>query len=130
MSLDAALEDLTATYTLEVVVAAQAVGLGQAVPQGAVAIGAARNGLQRVTRAHHIHPRAGSRVTPVNGPVAKVKVGHSCTASFKANPPEHLTGDDQLPLNLAVLVNVEGPPCCVVDEGAVFGSVFGVGDRC
>jgi hypothetical protein len=33
-------------------------------------------------------------------------------------------------LNLAILVNVKGPPCCVVDEGAVFGGVFGVCDRC
>ena len=121
--------DGQALADFEVVVAAQPVSLSQAVPQGAVAIGVAGNGLQRVTRAHHIHPRAGSRVTPVNGPVAKVEVGHGCTGSFKADPPEHLTGNDQLPLNLAVLVNVEGPPGCVVDEGAVFGSVFGVGDR-
>ncbi len=44
--------------------------------------------------------------------------------------PEHPTGDDQRPLDLAVLVNEEGSPCCVVNEGAVFGGVSGVGDRC
>jgi hypothetical protein len=145
----------------QVSIAAHTIGIGYAVPQGAVAIGPLGDALQGVAVGHLVAAGAGGGVVAVDGLVAKVEVGAvSCLAGDStgnhavaagadggevgvaaiapgvdlvdadAVAAQYFAVGDELALDGALLVDVQGAPGDVVDQAAVVAGLGVVADGC
>ncbi|MNQ68415.1 hypothetical protein D3C85_829680 [compost metagenome] len=107
----------------QVAVARQPVGLGDQIPQPAVAIRLLRNGLQRIARLDAVRARAGRRIAPINRTERRREV-----VGARGGPrcPHQFAVDHQGPHGRAILHAHQDLAVGVVDQRLVLAAVLAV----